>query len=308
MPSFALTLVPPSPTLRAAMRSRCLLALAVLLAVVACSTKKPLIPPEKLWTEGNNAFHDEAYEIAIQRYKMLLDQHPFDANAEEAELRIAQSYYLAGRHAEAIAAFGDFERMHPTSESLPLVEYHLGLSYLSQATTSDRDQQAHSNALLYFRNIIDRFPGSPWAEKARLRLTECREALAGHEAGITGYYLRQGNLLAAEARLRALLVDYPETEATAQTLYRFAQLYAGRNEAEGATLALATLARHHPDGPLGREARERLASEPAALDGPDPLPLLIDRIEQMRERADRQKLPKTVSAYPDTAQGAGGGY
>jgi outer membrane protein assembly factor BamD len=285
------------------MQRRWLGALAVVIATVAavgCAGKKPIIPPDRLWNEGNNAFNDEAYELAVERYKILLDQHPFDANAEEAELKIAQAYYLSRRYAEAIAAFGDFERMHPTSPSLPLVEYHLGLSYLAQASTDDRDQQSHTNAQIYFRNIVDRFPNSPWAEKARLRLRECREALAGHDADITGYYLKQGNLRAAESRLRGLLADYPDTDATAQVLYRFAGVYTKRNEPEGATLALATLARHHPEGPLGSEARQRLESEQAALDGPDPLPLLIDRIDRMREEAARLNVPRSVSAYPDS--------
>jgi outer membrane protein assembly factor BamD len=281
------------------MGRRALGALAVALLAVGCAGKKHIIPPEKLWSEAESAFHDEAYEIAVDRYKKLLDQHPFDARAEEAELKIAQSHYLAQRYAEAIAAFGDFERMHPTSPELPLVEYHLGMSYLAQASTSDRDQQAHTNALTYFRNLIDRFPTSTWAEKARLRMQECREALAKHEADIARYYLKRGNLKAAEARLRGVLTEYPETDATAEALYAFAQAYAARDEAEGATLALATLVRHHPDGPLGHEARQRLADGDVALDGTDPLDLLVGRIDRMRGQADRQHLPTTVSAYPD---------
>jgi len=281
------------------MRRRDLGALALALIAFGCSAKKKVIPPEKLWSEAESAFHDEAYEVAVDRYKALLDQHPFDARAEEAELKIAQSHYLAERYAEAIAAFGDFERMHPTSPQLPFVEYHLGMSYLAQATTSDRDQQSHTNALTYFRNLTDRFPNSPWAEKARLRVRECREALAKHEADIAMYYLKQRNLKAAEARLRGLLTDYPETDATAEALYAFAQTYAARDEAEGATLALATLVRHHPDNPRGREARERLADAKVSLDGDDPQNLLLGRIDRMRQQADRQKLPTTVSAYPD---------
>jgi outer membrane protein assembly factor BamD len=281
------------------MRRGALGALAVALVAFGCASKKPIIPPEKLWGEAENAFHDEAYELAVDRYKALLDQHPFDARAEEAELKIAQSHYLSQRYAEAIAAFGDFERMHPTSAQLAFVEYHLGMAYLAQSTTSDRDQQAHANALTYFRNLIDRFPSSPWAEKARLRVRECREALAKHEADIARYYLRQKNLKAAEARLRGLLTEYPETEATAEALYSFAQAYAARDESEGATLALATLVQHHPDGRLGREAKERLGDARVSADGEDPLRLLIARIDRMREQADRQKLPNTVSAYPD---------
>jgi len=287
------------------MRRRLIGALFVALIAFGCAHhKKPIVPPEKLWSEAEEAYHNEAWELAVEKYKALLDQHPFDPRAEEAELRIAQSHYQAERYAEAIAAFGDFERMHPTSAELPNVEYHLGMSYLAQASTSDRDQQAHTNALTYFRNLIDRFPNTPWAEKARLRVRECREALAKHEGDIARYYLKQGNLKAAEARLRGLLVEYPETDATAQTLYAFAQAYATRNEDEGATLALATLVRHHPDSPLGREAKERLADGHVSLDGDDPLNLLVARIDRMRAQEDRQKLPTTVSAYPDIAGSA----
>ncbi len=281
------------------MRARSLAALAVLAVALGCSTKKPVIPPDKLWSEANAAYKDEAWELAVDRYKMLLDQHPFDENAEEAELRIAQSYYAARRYPEAIAAFGDFERMHPTSSELPMVEYHLGMSYVAQASTSDRDQQSHTNAYTYFRNLVDRFPNSEWADKARLRMRECRESMARHEADIAAYYLRHGNLKAAEARLRALLADYPETEATAQALYTFADEYARRKEDTGATLALATLVHHHPEGPLAIDARRRLGDDPKLLDGDDPLPQLVTHLDEVSMQADRQKLPQSVSAYPD---------
>src|SRR5689334_21766195 len=270
------------------------------LVALACSaTKKPVIPPEKLWSEAEEAYHDEAHELAVSRYKAFLDQHPFDPRAEEAELKIAQSHYQAGRYAEAIAAFGDFERMHPTSPELPSVEYHLGMSYLAQASTADRDQQAHTNALTYFRNLADRFPNSPWAEKARLRVVECREALAKHEADIAKYYLQRKNLKAAEARLRGLLTEYPDTDATAEALSAFADAYAAREEPDGETLALATLARHLPTGPLGQQAQRRLGDAKVQVDGDDPLPQLVARIDRMRDEANRQKLPSTVSAYPD---------
>jgi outer membrane protein assembly factor BamD len=290
------------------MHRRLVAAVALVLVVAGCAGKKPPIPAEKLWSEADQAFGDEAWELSIERYKAVLDQYPFDARAEEAELRIAQSYYLSRRYPEAIAAFGDFERMHPTSANLPQVEYQLGLAYLLQASTSDRDQQAHTNALTYFRNVVDRFPRSPWAERARLRIRECREALAEHEYRVARYYLQQGNLLAAESRLRGLLTDYPDADATAQALYLFAGAYASRDENDGATLALATLARHHPGGPLAREALERLGAAAPAGDGQDPLPLLLAHLDRMRTDEARRKLPPNVSAYPDIGGANAGSY
>src|SRR5438874_5488876 len=105
-----------------------------------------------------------------------------------------------------------------------------------------------------------------------------------------------------------LLADYPETDATAQALSAFAKAYADRNEPEGATLALATLARYHPDGPLGTDARHRLGPATPYLDGVDPLPLLVGRIEEMRLQADRQQVPRTVSAYPEIGGSGGSPY
>jgi outer membrane protein assembly factor BamD len=289
-------------------------AVLLLTLCTACSllnwrwNKKPVQPSDKLWSEADQAMKDEAYDIAIQNYKALLEQYPFDPNAEEAELKIAEAYYDAGRYPEAIAAFGDFERMHPTSENLALIEYRRGMAYLAQHRSSDRDQQAIKNAQDSFRNVVDRYPDTPWASRAALRMRECREELAEHDAGIATFYLQRGSLRAAESRLRGLLTDYPDTTATAEALDRFAKLYSKREEPEEANLALATLARYHPDNPLGRDARQQLGTlDPAA--GGDPLPMLVAHIDALRTQADREKVPAAVSAYSDRPGQAGGrGY
>src|SRR5262249_53214206 len=160
----------------------------------------------------------------------------------------------------------------------------------------------------YFRNIVDRFPQSPWAAKASLRVRECREALAAHETQVATYYLRHGNLKAAEARLSGLLADYPDTDATAEALYAFAKAYEDRKEPDAPPPALATLVRHPPDGPLGPDARHRLGPGSPYLDGVDPLPLLVARLEELRLQADRQRVPRTVSAYPEIGGSGGARY
>ena len=281
------------------------LAALALLVCAACGGKKAPTPSDQLWTKGDQAMQDEAWDVAVQNYKSLLGQYPFDPNAEDAELKIAEAYYNAKRYPEAIAAFGDFERMHPTSDNLAQIEYRRGMSYLAQHRSSDRDQQSMKNAADAFKNVVDRHPGTPWASKAELRLRECRQELAAHDADIAAFYLKRGSLRAAEARLRGLLTDYPDTDATAETLWHFASAYSARDEPEEANLALATLARHHPDSPLGRSAREKLgALDPAA--GQDPLPLLVSRIDELRTEARREKVPRPVSAYSDRPGMPGG--
>lgn len=276
--------------------------LVAVLAMTACSSKRPIIPADKLWAEANQAFDDEAWQVAIERYKALLDQHPFDPNAEEAELRIARAYYLAQEFPEAIGAFENFERMHPTSPNLAEVEYHRGMSHALQHGPADRDQRYASQALTSFRNVIDRFPGTPWAEKAELRIRECRESLARHEGVVAEYYLERDSLRAAEARLAMLLQDYPETDAAASMLDDFARAWRRRGERQAATLALQTLVYHHPKSPEGVQARSRLGDDAQA--SADPMPELLAWIRRASTTKERRDVPRSVSAFPDAPPGA----
>jgi outer membrane protein assembly factor BamD len=286
-----------------------LVVVAVLAALVGCSGKRPQVPADQLWTEGNDAMKDDAYEIAIDKYKALLDQYPFDPNAEEAELKIAQAYYFSERYPEAIASFADFERMHPTSPNLAELEYRRGMAYVAQQSTTDRDQQPVTQALTSFQNIVDRYPGTPWAERAALRVRECREALAAHEAGIADFYLGRGALLAAESRLRGLVMDFTDTDATARALHQFAGAYTARQEPEESALALATLVYHHPNGPLATEAREQLQRKEPVPPGQDPAPSLVAKLDSMRTEEHRLLVPRPVSAYPDSpSAGPSPGY
>lgn len=282
----------------------CASAAALLAAVVAatagCAGKRPLTAAET-FSQASEHFDTGAYEVAIDSYKELLDQHPFTEHAEEAEIKIAQAYYLMGRNAEAIAAFSDFERMHPTSPQIPLVNYYQGMAHLKQMRPIDRDQSASGQAHAYFRAVIDRYPGSSWAERAKLRLRECEEALAGHEFYVVGFYLRQKNLPAAEARLGHLLRSYAASDAAAEALLLFGDTYAALDLREPAALAYRALIAHHPDDPLSKQARGRLKElgSPAAGTG-----LTSRQADPLRQLIAERLTPTPPSATDGRAAGS----
>jgi outer membrane protein assembly factor BamD len=287
-----------------------LLVATVAAALFACAGRQKLTADET-FLGANEHFDSGAYELAISGYKKLLDEYPFTEQSEEAEMKIAQAYYLLGRYAEAITAFSDFERMHPTSPKVPRVTYYLGMSYLKQMRPIDRDQSASGNAHAYFRAVLDRYPGSPWAERARLRLRECEEALAAHELYVSEFYLRDKKLLAAESRLTHLLRTYPNTDAAARALHLLGTTYLERDLREPAALAFLALIAHHADHPLADQATAELVRLQGAPMGngsaptADPLGLLIAHLTA----ADgRQPEPgSSVSAGRDSSSQHSGG-
>jgi outer membrane protein assembly factor BamD len=273
--------------------------LVIVAALAACAGKSKMVPAPELWETANEAYDEEAYDLAIEHYKKLLDQYPFDANAEEAELRIGYAYFLAGRYDEAVAAFEDFERMHPTSKHLASVEYHRGLAHLAPYRTPDRDRAYATKAITSFRNVTDRFPGTPWADRAELRIRECREILARHEQFVADFYLSRKSLRAAEARLRHLLEEYPDMDATVDTLVQFANTYDQQGEPHVAALTRATVIELQPEGPAARAARKRLArAKTAPIEG-SALPQLLAELDTLLGAESRQHAPRPVSAYPD---------
>lgn len=212
-----------------------------MVALVACGTPKRLTPDE-YYREATDAFADENYQVAIQQYNELLDQFPFDPRAEEAELHIAESHYEREAYPEAIAALSDFQRMHPMSPHLARVYYLLGESYMDQMTTIDRDQGASENAHAWYRVVIDRYPDSEYAEKAKAQMAECREELAGHELYIAEFYFDRDNTRAGENRIKGVLDVYADTEVATEALERLADAYEGIDDTERAGVVREALA------------------------------------------------------------------
>lgn len=158
--------------------------------------------------------------MAAQFYDKLLEQYPFSDNAETARLRIAHAYYLGGEYEKAIAAFNDFERLHPTSDALAFVEYSVGMAYLDQARPLDRDKAATENAKLQFQRVLSRYGDTLYGRLAAFRIAQCDELLAGHELKVGEYYASIGKEKAALSRYRYLVEQYPQTDAAVEARRR----------------------------------------------------------------------------------------
>jgi len=242
---------------------------AALLLLGGCTTTEKRLSAKEYYTNANDAFVQENFPKAVEDYRNLLDQYPLNPYAEEAQLKIAYSYYLDKKYTEAIAAFGDFERAYPTSTHLPFVEYYRGMCYLEQMRSIDRDQSVAEKANDFFRNVVDRYPDSPFAPQAEEKIRICRDALAAHELYIADFnYNFSDNPLATLSRLRRIIELYPETDATPQALTRLVKLLNEGEKPELAEMAAKALA--------FRQTAKAPGEQIASLDSPDLPPPGVD--------------------------------
>jgi outer membrane protein assembly factor BamD len=279
-------------------------ALLLALALGACSTQAVL--PEKDYAQkAEAAMKEQTYDLAIENYQKLLEEYPFSDYSEEAQLKIGQAQYHNKQYAEAIASFQDFQRMHPTNPNLALTEYFTALAYMDQMGKNDRDQRAAENAQAHLQMLLTRYPDSPYTAEAKQKLKECREFLAQHELGIAKFYLVWTNPIGAEARLRRLLENFPDTDVAGAGLYQFGKYFRKRGDLTRSALAFASLVNQYSSSPNLADARDSLADlKTKNIEIPEaPLPALVESLgrptlAQARPTKATQEtpiLPKDVS-------------
>jgi outer membrane assembly lipoprotein YfiO len=151
---------------------------------------------------------------------------------------------------------------------------------MDQMGKKDRDQRAAENAQAHLQSVLTRYPDSPYAAEAKRKLKEIRDVLADHEFSIAKFYLIWTDPLGAEARLRRLLENYPDTDVAAAALAHFGKYFRKRGDLTRSALAYAALIAEYPQSPDRAQAESALADlKGKKIVVPDPpLPALVESL------------------------------
>ena len=216
-----------------------LMALMASAFLAACDTtpkdEYANISPDKLYADAKDDAADGNYETAIKRLEKVEARASGTLLAQQAQIDLAYAYYKTGEKAQALAKLERFIRLHPTSPALDYAYYLQGLvnfnddlglfGRIASQDLSERDQQASRDAYESFKQLIERFPRSKYAEDARLRMNHVVNSLAAGEVHVARYYLRRGAYLAAANRAQQAVKDYRQSPSVEEALYIMAESY-----------------------------------------------------------------------------------
>ncbi len=193
------------------------------------------ISPDKLYADAKDDANDGNFETAIKKLEKVEARASGTLLAQQAQIDLAYAFYKTGEKAQALAKLERFIRLHPTSPALDYAFYLQGLINFNddlglfgrwaKQDIAERDQQASKDAYEAFRQLIDRFPGSKYAEDARLRMNHIVNTLAAGEVRVAAFYLRRGAYLAAVNRAQQAVKDYRQSPAIEEALWIMSQSY-----------------------------------------------------------------------------------
>lgn len=224
------------------------LALLVAVSVAACAGDDKVVVGEvnDLYNQGMDQMQQGLYSRAINTFNELDRQHPYSQWATRAKMMTAYSQFRSAQFDDAIATIDQFARFHPGHQDLPYMLYLKGLSYYYRISDVSRDQGHTQSALAAFEEVARRYPASQYARDAQLKITLCRDHMAGQEMTIGRFYQRQGRYAAAVNRFKVVVDEFQRTAQVPEALYRLTESYLVLGVPEEAQRAAAILGHNYP--------------------------------------------------------------
>ncbi|HTR86887.1 MAG TPA: outer membrane protein assembly factor BamD [Reyranella sp.] len=229
------------------------LALAVAASVSGCSwfssdsndTYKEQ-PVEVLYNRALDDLGAQDYKHAAKEFEEVDRQHPYSVWATKAEIMAAFTYYQSNKYDDAIIALDHFIELHPGHKDIPYAYYLKGLCYYEQISDVGRDQAITQKALDALSDLAKRFPDTPYARDARLKVELTIDHLAGKEMDIGRYYQKNQQYVGAINRYRTVIERFQTTTHVPEALHRLVECYLALGVKSEAKETAAVLGHNFP--------------------------------------------------------------
>lgn len=224
-------------------------ALAGLTACAGGADQQPAYverPVDDLYNEAMDLLAAEDYVGAAQAFEEVERQHPYSRWATRAMFMASFAYYQATRYDDAIIAAERFIDWNAGSEQVPYAQYLIGMSYYERISDVGRDQNMTAEAQDAFTQLTRRWPQTPYARDAELKLDLIRDHLAGKEMEVGRFYLVRRQYVAAINRFERVIQEYQTTTHVPEALHRMVEAYLALGVRDEAQRYASVLGHNYP--------------------------------------------------------------
>lgn len=132
----------------------------LLFTLISCSRKTDV----ELLHDGEKAYQDKKFELAVNLYQQIVDRSPATAYAESAQYRIA-AIYSNDIHdpRKALRAYQSFYEKFPNSPDAPTSLFLEGFLFNNELHLTDSAREVYTK-------FVQKYPNHSLAESARFEL------------------------------------------------------------------------------------------------------------------------------------------
>nr|HEX4312599.1 outer membrane protein assembly factor BamD [Kofleriaceae bacterium] len=238
-------------------------------AKAGTTTVEYSVSAQKNYEKGLKELDKKEWVAAAKYFGFIKSRFPYSKYAVLAELRLADAEFGAEQYIEAIDAYRLFIKFHPTHEMVAngYVAYRVGEAYYKQLGGDfwlfppgyEKDQSSTEDAANELKAFLDKYPDSPYRDKAKDILVKVGKRLADHEWYVARYYWDRGKPMGTVMRLRRLLERYRGVGYDEEALWLLGRAYVAVGMPDRARTAWTDLAEHYGSSSRAIDAKTALA-------------------------------------------------
>ena len=205
---------------------------------------------DSLWARALHEYTHANWSKAVPLFeRMTLEVPPGDSLAIEAHFRLAECYFGQGNQLQAAREFRKVSDDFPTSRLAAAALLRAGDAYRDLWRRPELDPTYGQTALSTYQELLNRYPDSPVAPRARLRIEELNEWFAAKEYKSAEYYYRLKAYDSAILYLKDLAATYPRASVTPDALLKLVDAYRAVGYAEDLAETCGYIRKYHPRTP-----------------------------------------------------------
>jgi len=227
------------------------------------------VSAQKNYEKGLKELDNKDWVAASKYFGFIKSRFPYSKYAVLAELRLADAEFGAEQYLECIDSYRLFIKFHPTHEMVSngYASFRIGEAYYKQLPgdfwlfppSYEKDQSATEDAATELKSFLDKYPDSPYRDKAKEIIKTVGKKLADHEWYVARYYWDRGKPMGPVLRLRRLLEQYRGVGYDEEALWLLGRAYVAVDMRDRARTTWTELAEKYPRSGRAGDARSALA-------------------------------------------------
>ena len=167
--------------------------------------------PQIAFTSAKEYYDDGSFDLAVQKLGEFKSRFPYSKYSTLAELFIANSNFELGNYEQAANDYKQFVKLHPKHEKAPFAMYRVGEAHWIDAPEKiDRDQDLTVSAITEWGALVDKFPDSQYATRAKSNIAIGKRRIAESNELVAAFYCKQEIYHACAFRSMQIVENHKE--------------------------------------------------------------------------------------------------
>ncbi len=211
---------------------------------------------EQIYARAQELYKQGKYQKVVE----ILEKLRFSPSvlADDAHLLTAKAYIKEGQPALAASELKWLINQYPNSELVEEASYLLGEAYLLASPRPELDQEYTYKAIDAFKDFLDYYPNSPFADSARAGLDSCYEKLAHKQYLSAELYYKMHKDSAAVVYINDIRDKYPDTTWRLWADFLDARIKARQGKKDKARIIVNGILSENPPEKLRKKAEKFL--------------------------------------------------